>query len=226
MFFLQISPFSGSSSTRNPGGAENVGVALQLCLPCYFHATPLALCDDVMMYSLQLTRCTALSHNPPTHTVFHLVNLSQLLRMYYKNKMWVSRRNAIRILCPIKLFPFTRSESLSSHLPFTIQALPIITPYPVVYNTNLGYPVTQLKEGWFCQTGSCKEMMPKWTWRFSNCCPALPCFCLWWLWPLAWSGFSSFKATSVVLENVCIQANQLKPRSLKSGKLSNQCDFY
>lgn len=53
--------------------------------------------------------------------------------------------------------------------------------------------------------------MTKWTWRFSNCCPALPCFCLWWLWPLAWSGFSSFKATSVVLENVRIQANQLKP---------------
>lgn len=81
------------------------------------------------------------------------VILSQPLRMYYKKSMIPipDLRNAIGIIRPIKLFPLTWSKNLFSDLPFTIQALPIITPYPVVYNTNLGYTITQ--EGWFCQKG-------------------------------------------------------------------------
>lgn len=70
IFFLQISPFSGSSSTQNPGGAENAGVALQLCLPCYFHATPpstLRWCDDVQSPTHKLHGSVPL---PTPHTQF------------------------------------------------------------------------------------------------------------------------------------------------------------
>lgn len=128
----------------------------ELLSSCVCHVTfmprPLAPCDDVMMYSLQLTSCTALPPPPHTHSFSPCESFTTPENVLSK-EMWVSRRNAIHILCPIKPFPFTRSKSLCSDLPFTIQALPIITSYPVVYNTNLGYPVTQLKEGWFCQTG-------------------------------------------------------------------------
>lgn len=88
---------------------------------------------SAMMYSLQLTGLSC------------PVILSQPLRMYYKKSMIPipDLRNAIGIIRPIKLFPLTWSKNLFSDLPFTIQALPIITPYPVVYNTNLGYTITQ-----------------------------------------------------------------------------------
>lgn len=84
--WFQISHFSGSSSTQNPGGAENTGVISQLCLPCYRHATPSSLCDDVQSY-LQLTCCTVLlvSHVFPLPSFFsHHVIVSQTLRMHYQ----------------------------------------------------------------------------------------------------------------------------------------------
>lgn len=58
-FYFQISHFSGSSSTQNPGGAENVEVILQMCLSCNFLPPPITLqwCIDLVIYA-------ALTHPP------------------------------------------------------------------------------------------------------------------------------------------------------------------
>lgn len=139
-FSFQISHFSGSSSTQNPGGAENARVVSQLCLPCYCHTTPSSLCDDVQLY-LQLTCCTVLSSHTVSFPLFTWWIFHKPWQCTTKNVILVP--NSWNVIGIYVLWSRTliRSKNLITDLPFILQAVPGWS-YPVVYNTNLGYRTT------------------------------------------------------------------------------------
>lgn len=93
----------------------------QLCLPCYCHATPSSLCDDVQLY-LQLTCCTLLlvSYNVlPPSPISPCDSFTNPDNALLKMKFWYQiLRNGIGIISPVKLY-----FNLERELTFTLQAL-------------------------------------------------------------------------------------------------------